>query len=48
MLCGEGLYVASIKLKKNKVSSCHVVDDKLLGEWSPRELQASETKNLSY
>ena len=23
-----------------------MVDDKLLGEWSPRELQPSETKNL--
>ena len=26
--------------------SCHAVVDKLLGEWSARELRASETENL--
>ena len=45
ILWGDGLYVATIKLKKQG-PTCHVADDKLLGEWSPRELRPSETKNL--
>ena len=34
------------KVKKNKTSSFHVLYDKLLGEWVPRELGPSEVKNL--
>ena len=35
-----------LKIKKNKVVPCRAIADKLVGEWSPRELQPSETKNL--
>ena len=34
------------KVKKNKVP-CHTIVNKLLGEWSARELQVSETEDLS-
>ena len=44
--CYYGAYVATTKFKKHKVPSCHVVADKLLGEWSPRELGSSGTRNL--
>ena len=36
--------VATVKLR-NKVP-CHAVADKLLGEWSARELRASEAESL--
>ena len=32
--------------KVKKKVPCHAVVDKLLGEWSGKELQASETENL--
>ena len=34
------------KIKKEKVPSRHLVADKLLGLWSPRELGPSGTGNL--
>ena len=46
ILCVDGVYATTKKLRKNKVPSCHVLAEKLIGEWSQRDLGASETKNL--
>ena len=49
MWCCDGVYICKSchsKVKKNKVS-CHAVPDKLLDEWSPRELQPPEAEDLS-
>ena len=49
ILCGDGFHICKSchnKIKENKVP-CHAVTEKLLAEWSQRELWKLNKDNLS-